>query len=807
MQNHLYFVRDSPQTASTGSPLSAHEPTYQSSSTTLFSRQSHSRPTLSPSEPRTMSAYYSPHEMESMSPHEGPSYLGDNLRPGGGGSGSPSPAQLSAMMMHNPKRAYRQRRKDPSCDACRERKVKCDATETSSCTECSSRNVRCQFTKDTNRRMSSIKQVQDLERQLSEARQQLERFRAVERINDIFTDLHPDTSSSIFSEFPTVGKSPRRMLKARSPQDLTNARVHLNDVGRGLLKPPVTGGQQRPHSARSTVSDLPGMPSRQAAERLLNYYHESIHRNFPVLYWPRFQRTFAMAMDRSGAHSVPMDWIAMLYGVLACGALATHDPSRLPEAQDYLTRSISTINFWENDVSTNQAIVAFLASIALLEMNRKSASWIWLGSAIRIVQDLGLHVQGGQWSPVEGEMRKRIWYSLYVWDRLLALELGKPMLINDDECDTEYPQVLDEERLVTDDPATPLPATLLLANVHVARLMAPLSKSFRSLCITAEALTKFESHLGECLQLFPRALQLTTAACLDPCIMQPLFYFQNARILLHRHNISPSCSGEQRYQAIEQCIHASQDTATLLSRCMIPNIQSHDWEQRFILSATTLVCTHLWRCMLFLLFRELYDAFFLVLRAASTINDALVINISCGRYLSFFLQRLIEHYEHPNAVEIEQDEEILVYLSADLQASTNSWVWGHAETGTHLSRRQKHGRPKHVPHANDTQGPGTENPPAWDNVLSEEERHDWGGWQHLEHSARYLQRLRETQHQHQQQHQHQHYASHEPSQPGFPRPPLPTGTGFTPGPTLPPICTQSPPPDSNRARMTIANII
>lgn len=262
--------------------------------------------------------------------------------------------------------------------------------------------------------LTSSRQVQDLEKQLLEVRQQLERVRAVERINNIFTDVRPETATSVLSEFPTVGKSPRRMLKAKSPQDLTNARMHLNDVGRGLLKPPVTGGQHRSHSTHTTVSDLPVRP---VAERLLHYYHESIHRHFPVLYWPRFQRTFAIAMDRSAAHSLPIDWIAMLYGVLACGALATHDPSRLPEAQDYLTRAISTINFWEDDVSTNQAIVAFLASIALLEMNRKSASWIWLGSAIRIVQDLGLHVQGGQWSPVEGEMRKRIWYSFYVWDR------------------------------------------------------------------------------------------------------------------------------------------------------------------------------------------------------------------------------------------------------------------------------------------------------------------------------------------------------------------------------------------------------
>ena len=371
------------------------------------------------------------------------------------------------------------------------------------------------------------------------------------------------------------------------------------------------------------------------------------------------------------------------------------------------------------------------------------------------------------------------------------------MLINDDECDTEYPQVLDEERLMADDVHTPLPPTLLLSHIYIARLMAPLAKTFRSLCITSETLTKFESHLGECLHLFPRPLQLSTTVALDPCIMAPLISFQNTRIMLHRHNLSPSCSPEQRAQAIDRCLHASRDTASVLSRCILPHLQSHDWEQRFILSATTMLCTHLWRCMLLLLFRQLYDAFFLLLRAAATINDARSINICCGRYLSFFLRSLIERVEKNDSIEIDQDEELLVYLSADLQASTNSWVWGNAETGTHLSRRQKHGRPKNTqnePEAQDTSGAKS---PAWDNMLSEEEQHDWGGWLHIEQSARYLQQLTER----------QHY-SHDHVQQPLSRSPLLNGPApGTSGPTLAPLTVPIESPDPNRARMTIANII
>jgi hypothetical protein len=65
-----------------------------------------------------------------------------------------------------------------------------------------------------------------------------------------------------------------------------------------------------------------------------------------------------------------------------------------------------------------------------------------LGQAVRIAQSIGLHVESKTSKPrgpVELERRRRIWYSIYVLDRLLSLQLGRPPAIHDEDCSVPMP--------------------------------------------------------------------------------------------------------------------------------------------------------------------------------------------------------------------------------------------------------------------------------------------------------------------------------------------------------------------------------
>lgn len=251
-------------------------------------------------------------------------------------------------------------------------------------------------------------------------------------------------------------------------------------------------------------------------------------------------------------------------------------------------------------------------------------------------------------------------------------------------------------------------------------------------------------QLGACMQMFPQELQLHTKTPLDPLVMAPLIYFQNTRIVLHRHNLSPACSAEQRSLAIKNCSTAAEDTAAILSRCFDMQAPAEQVQMRLRMAATNLLCTHTWRCLLFLSFCQMWGSFYILLRFVSVVEDSRPVNVSCGRHLNFFLDRMIERCQQDTAYKLEDDAELIVLLSADLQAGANGWVWNTKEaTVPQLPRQSSSNQIPSSSRSSELQQQA-EGWPSWDSPITESEKERWGGWEKVSQAAQYLERLQRS---------------------------------------------------------------
>ncbi|KAF0331895.1 fungal specific transcription factor domain-containing protein [Colletotrichum asianum] len=224
--------------------------------------------------------------------------------------------------------------------------------------------------------------------------------------------------------------------------------------------------------------DLP-RPPQYIADLLISLYFDKLHYTFPVLFKPHFMRRYQKLLKAGRDCSSPKHrrFLMVFFAVCACSSslLPSNSESELPGIEYYQK---ALLMFY---ASTGEASLERVQCLALLSMcsagwNTLSQSWNLAGQAVRAAQDMGLHLSSrsvrfhGSFvsiyqvadnrkilslAPEPSENRhaeflrlqvsRRIWWCVYTLDRITSICLGRPMAVQDDDCDCALPMDMKDE--------------------------------------------------------------------------------------------------------------------------------------------------------------------------------------------------------------------------------------------------------------------------------------------------------------------------------------------------------------------------
>ncbi|KAL1953765.1 hypothetical protein VTO42DRAFT_2296 [Malbranchea cinnamomea] len=202
-------------------------------------------------------------------------------------------------------------------------------------------------------------------------------------------------------------------------------------------------------------------PPRWLADDYLRCFWEFMHPLFPVLHktsfmkqyeeiWssndPRERRTEHCSMDEVIFSSI----INILFA-LGC-KFSGHIPAseRASIADDFYQRSRKIFVYDPLDSGSVQQVQFLLLNGVYLQSTRyANRCWNAVGLAIRVAQSLGMHLDQPderQESQVDREMRRRIWHTCVILDKLLAMTFGRPTMVSK-SWSVPLPCLVDDEHL------------------------------------------------------------------------------------------------------------------------------------------------------------------------------------------------------------------------------------------------------------------------------------------------------------------------------------------------------------------------
>ena len=243
--------------------------------------------------------------------------------------------------------------------------------------------------------------------------------------------------------------------------------VHRNGLGSPYMRNQPTSVSSYPREERLTPSSSrsgdrtvkPTPNSRETSTlppelstRLFQKYFNYIHPIWPILYKPMY----ASLDFRSPTMGMPAALVAAIYAIAACidnkpQPFATNTiVQRYSEPRIFFEEAMCLLHEGDKESEPHRLTKALQPSIlncqvlTILALQQHgvaeySRAAILCSLASSMAIELRLHRPDTSGDSIQGEVRSRLWWNLYILEKMLSFEMGKPVLLRSEETDCPYP--------------------------------------------------------------------------------------------------------------------------------------------------------------------------------------------------------------------------------------------------------------------------------------------------------------------------------------------------------------------------------
>ncbi|KZP00028.1 hypothetical protein CALVIDRAFT_460128, partial [Calocera viscosa TUFC12733] len=346
----------------------------------------------------------------------------------------------------------------------------------------------------------------------------------------------------------------------------------------------------------------PQFPPRHVTDYLINHFfgnstlnwlYDSVHR-------PTFDRSYGQFWAKEETDN--LDFVALLAVICASALQFLLDseierfmvdvPAELGTDRETLRAKLfnfsrMTLATSEHEQNPTLERLQTMLLVAIYSKNEGSATdnYSIIGAAIRIAQSMGMHRDGeGKWGmrPLEAELRRRMWWALYSYDRCQNMTLGRPYVIHDQHCDVRLPLNLDDDELFDADKLLSKPISLpthysyQLLNIQYSKIVGRIADecfgvrppTYRTVLELDSALHEFERNLPSYFrnQSAADALERPYLAYQSQMMMMNL---QSTRIALHRPFLLRNPPDEDMDTEDEQNVRTAEFFKTSRAACVL----------------------------------------------------------------------------------------------------------------------------------------------------------------------------------------------------------------------------------------------